>query len=206
MAEVKKYEEPRIGVFVCHCGTNIAGSIDVKAVMEYARTLPNVIVADDYQYMCSTPGQNKIAEAIDEQKLTGIVVAACSPRLHEPTFRNATKMGGLNPFRFEMANIREQNSWVHMHQPEEATEKAKDAVRIAVAKAALLEDLIPNPVWIDTRIGWTPGFKNRFSYDICVLPFVEGFFTRGRPFHSRKTQPTREKLFSSHTERKGLMV
>jgi len=149
MAEVKKYEEPRIGVFVCHCGTNIAGSIDVKAVMEYARTLPNVIVADDYQYMCSTPGQNKIAEAIDEQKLTGIVVAACSPRLHEPTFRNATKMGGLNPFRFEMANIREQNSWVHMHQPEEATEKAKDAVRIAVAKAALLEDLIPKSVPVE---------------------------------------------------------
>jgi len=87
MAEVKKYEEPRIGVFVCHCGTNIAGSIDVKAVMEYARTLPNVIVADDYQYMCSTPGQNKIAEAIDEQKLTGIVVAACiapSARAHVP--------------------------------------------------------------------------------------------------------------------------
>jgi heterodisulfide reductase subunit A len=149
MAEVKKNEEPRIGVFVCHCGTNIAGSIDVKAVMEYARTLPNVIVADDYQYMCSTPGQNKIAEAIDEQKLTGIVVAACSPRLHEPTFRNATKMGGLNPFRFEMANIREQNSWVHMHQPEEATAKAKDAVRIAVAKASLLEDLIPKSVPVE---------------------------------------------------------
>ncbi|NLB01371.1 MAG: CoB--CoM heterodisulfide reductase iron-sulfur subunit A family protein [Methanomicrobiales archaeon] len=149
MAEVKKYEEPRIGVYVCHCGTNIAGSIDVKAVMEYARTLPNVIVADDYQYMCSTPGQNKIAEAIKEQKLTGIVVAACSPRLHEPTFRAATKEGGLNPFRFEMANIREQNSWVHMHQPEEATEKAKDSVRIAVAKASLLEDLIPKSVPVE---------------------------------------------------------
>ena len=149
MAEVKKYEEPRIGVFVCHCGTNIAGSINIKAVQEYARTLPNVIVADEYQYMCSTPGQNKIAEAIKEQKLTGIVVAACSPRLHEPTFRAATKEGGLNPFRFEMANIREQNSWVHMHQPEEATEKAKDAVRIAVAKASLLEDLIPKSVPVE---------------------------------------------------------
>lgn len=149
MAEVKKYEEPRIGVFVCHCGTNIAGSINIKAVQEYAKTLPNVIIADDYQYMCSTPGQNKIAEAIKEQKLTGIVVAACSPRLHEPTFRNATKEGGLNPFRFEMANIREQNSWVHMHQPEEATAKAKDAVRIAVAKASLLEDLIPKSVPVE---------------------------------------------------------
>ena len=149
MAEVKKNEEPRIGVFVCHCGTNIAGSIDVEAVKEYAKTLPNVIVADDYQYMCSTPGQNKIAEAIKEQNLTGIVVAACSPRLHEPTFRNATKTGGLNPFRFEMANIREQNSWVHMHQPEEATAKAKDAVRIAVAKASLLEDLVPKSVPVE---------------------------------------------------------
>mgnify|MGYP001242953390 CR=1 FL=1 len=103
-------EKPRIGVFICHCGTNIAGSLDVYEVMDYAKTLPGVIVADEYQYMCSTPGQSKIANAIEEHNLNGIVVAACSPRLHEPTFRTATKVGGLNPFRFEMANIREQNS------------------------------------------------------------------------------------------------
>ncbi|MCQ8894350.1 MAG: CoB--CoM heterodisulfide reductase iron-sulfur subunit A family protein [Methanolinea sp.] len=136
----------RIGVYICHCGTNIAGSVDILAVQEYAKTLPNVAHVDNYQYMCSTPGQKKIEEGIKEHKLTGIVVAACSPRLHEPTFRTATKTGGLNPFRFEMANIREQGSWVHMHDREGATAKAKDAIRIAVAKAALLQDLVPKSV------------------------------------------------------------
>jgi len=149
MAEVKQKETPRIGFFVCHCGTNIAGSVDIQTVKEYAKTLPNVIVSDDYQYMCSTPGQGKIVDAIKEHNLTGIVVAACSPRLHEPTFRTATKEGGLNPFRFEMANIREQNAWVHMHDREGATEKAKDAVRIAVAKASLLQDLTPKSVPVE---------------------------------------------------------
>ena len=147
MAEKK--EQPRIGVFVCHCGTNIAGSIDIKEVVEYAKTLPNVVLASDYQYMCSTPGQNMVKDAIKEHNLTGTVVAACSPRLHEPTFRTTTKEGGLNPFRFEMANIREQNSWVHMHDKENATEKAKDSVRIAVAKASLLEDLYPKSVPVE---------------------------------------------------------
>jgi heterodisulfide reductase subunit A len=141
--------KPRIGVFICHCGTNIAGSIDIKAVEAYAKTLPYVVHADNYQYICSTPGQKKITDAIKEQKLTGTVVAACSPRLHEPTFRTATKEGGLNPFRFEMANIREQNAWVHMHDKEAATEKAKDAVRIAVAKASLLQDLTPKTVSVE---------------------------------------------------------
>ncbi len=145
-AETKK---PRVGVFICHCGTNIAGSIDINAVQEYAKSLSQVAYVDNYQYMCSTPGQGKIEKAIKENNLTGIVVAACSPRLHEPTFRTATKEGGLNPFRFEMANIREQNSWVHMHDREGATEKAKDAVRIAVAKAALLQDLFPKSVPVE---------------------------------------------------------
>jgi heterodisulfide reductase subunit A len=139
----------RIGVFVCHCGTNIAGVADVKAIVEYAKTLPNVAHAEDYQYVCSTPGQKKIEDAIKEKKLTGTVVAACSPRLHEPTFRRATKEGGLNPFRFEMANIREQGTWVHMHDKEGATEKAKDTVRIAVAKASLLQDLTPKSVPVE---------------------------------------------------------
>ena len=108
-------QEARIGVFICHCGTNIAGSMDIPAVQEYAKTIPNVAYVDNYKYMCSMPGQAVINKAIKDNKLTGVVVAACSPRLHEPTFRTATKEGGLNPFRFEMANIREQNSWVHMH-------------------------------------------------------------------------------------------
>jgi len=142
--------EPRIGVFLCHCGTNIAGSLSIDDVVNYAKTLPYVAIADQYQYMCSTPGQKKIDDAIKEHNLTGVVVAACSPRLHEPTFRTATKEGGLNPFRFEMANIREQNSWVHMHGMwDEATEKAKDQVRMAVAKATMLEDLIPKSVPVE---------------------------------------------------------
>jgi len=142
-------KETRIGVFVCHCGTNIAGSLDVEAVVEYAKTLPEVVHADHYQYMCSTPGQAKIIESAKEYNLTGVVVAACTPRLHEPTFRRATEEGGINPFRFEMANIRDQNSWVHMHDWEGATDKAKDQVRIAVAKAALLEDLFPKSVPVE---------------------------------------------------------
>ncbi len=142
-------KEARIGVFICHCGTNIAGSIDIKDVEDYAKTLPNVAYAANYQYVCSTPGQKIITDAIKEHNLTGTVVAACSPRLHEPTFRTATKEGGLNPFRFEMANIREQGSWVHMHDREGATAKAKDAIRIAVAKASLLQDLIPKSVPVE---------------------------------------------------------
>ncbi len=147
MAEAK--EQPRIGVFICHCGTNIAGSLSIEEVKEYAMTLPGVVAAEEYQYMCSTPGQSLIADAIAEHKLNGVVVAACSPRLHEPTFRTATQEGGLNKFRFEMANIRDQNSWVHMHDWEGATSKAKDQVRIAVAKARLLEDLEPKSVPVE---------------------------------------------------------
>ncbi len=142
-------QKPRVGVFICHCGTNIAGSMDLMAVQEYSKTIPGVAHVDNYQYMCSTPGQGKIEKAIKDHKLTGIVVAACTPRLHEPTFRTATKEGGLNPFRFEMANIRDQNSWVHMHDQVGSTEKAKDAVRIAVAKAALLQDLYPKSVPVE---------------------------------------------------------
>ena len=147
--EKKPAAKPRVGVFICHCGTNIAGSIDIEALQEYAKSLSDVAFADNYQYMCSTPGQNKVIDAIKEHNLNGVVVAACTPRLHEPTFRTASKEGGLNPFRFEMANIREQNSWVHMHDRKGATDKAKDAVRIAVAKAALLEDLFPKSVPVE---------------------------------------------------------
>jgi heterodisulfide reductase subunit A len=142
-------QKARVGVFICHCGTNIAGSMDIPTVEAYAKTIPNVAYVDNYKYMCSMPGQAVINKAIHDNKLTGVVVAACSPRLHEPTFRTATKEGGLNPFRFEMANIREQNSWVHMHDQEGSTDKAKDAIRIAVAKAALLQDLFPKAVPVE---------------------------------------------------------
>ena len=142
-------EELRIGVYVCHCGVNIAGVVDVEAVAEYAGTLPDVVVAKDYKYMCSDPGQQLIQDDIKELGLNRIVVAACSPRLHEPTFRRCVEEAGLNKFLFEFANLREQDSWVHMSQPEEATEKAKDLTRMATAKARLLEPLEPSVVDVE---------------------------------------------------------
>ncbi len=134
---------PRIGVYICHCGTNIAGVVDVEAVKRYAEKLPGVVVAKTYPYMCSEPGQNLIKEDIEAGLVDRVVVAACSPRLHEPTFRRVLKEAGLNPYLFEMANIREHCSWVHMREPGKATEKAKDIVRMAVAKARLLGPLQP---------------------------------------------------------------
>ena len=136
-------EEPRIGVFVCHCGLNIAGVIDVKAVTEYAKTLPNVVYAEHNPYTCADPGQESIRKAIKEYKLNRVVVAACSPRLHEPTFRRCVAEAGLNPYLLEMANIREHASWAHPSEPEKATEKAKEIVKMAVAKARLLRPLEP---------------------------------------------------------------
>ena len=134
-------QEPRIGVFVCHCGKNIGGVADVPKVAEYARTLPNVAYAEDNLYTCSADTQVKIKDKIKEHKLNRVVVAACTPRTHEPLFRNTLREAGLNPYLFEMANIRDQNTWVHMYQPEEATHKAKDLVRMSVTKARLLEPL-----------------------------------------------------------------
>ena len=136
-------EEPRIGVFVCHCGLNIAGVVDVEAVTEYAKTLPNVVHAEHYVYMCSEPGQQLIKKAIKEHRLNRVVVAACSPAMHEPTYQRAIEEAGLNRYLFEMANIREQVSWAHASWPDRATEKAKDLVRMAVAKARLLQPLTP---------------------------------------------------------------
>ncbi|MHA2233250.1 MAG: FAD-dependent oxidoreductase [Candidatus Hodarchaeales archaeon] len=130
----------QVGVFVCHCGTNIAGIVDIEEVIRYANTLPNVS-AKAYTYMCSEVGQNLIRENIDEEHLDAVVVAACSPRLHEKTFRKTISAGGLNPFLVEMANIREQDSWVHMKDPETATAKAKDLIRMAVGRASRLQPL-----------------------------------------------------------------
>ncbi|MHC4117943.1 MAG: FAD-dependent oxidoreductase [Planctomycetota bacterium] len=134
-------QEPRIGVFVCHCGRNIGGYADVPGIVEYARTLPNVVYAEDNLYTCSTDTQKHMTELIAEQDLNRVVVASCSPRTHEPLFRDTCRQAGLNEYLFEMANIRDQCTWVHMNEPEEATRKSKDLVRMAVAKAALLEPL-----------------------------------------------------------------
>jgi heterodisulfide reductase subunit A len=134
-------QEPRIGVFVCHCGINIAGVVNVPEVMEYAKTLPNVAYAERNLYTCSQDTQEKIKEKVKELKLNRVIVASCTPRTHEPLFQNTIREAGLNAYLFEMANIRDQCSWIHMHEPKAATKKAKDLVRMAVAKARLLEPL-----------------------------------------------------------------
>jgi heterodisulfide reductase subunit A len=142
--------QPRIGVYICHCGVNIAATVDVEQVSEFAATLPGVAVARNYLYMCSDPGQGLIQQDIQELGLDRVVVASCSPRMHEPTFRGAAQQVGMNPYYLEMANIREQCSWVHDDR-ERATEKAKWLVASVVSKAALLEPLE------DREVGVTPG-------------------------------------------------
>ncbi|MDI6839695.1 MAG: FAD-dependent oxidoreductase [bacterium] len=134
-------QEPRIGAFICHCGINIGGYVDVPSVVEYAKTLPNVVYAEDNLYTCSQDTQKRIVELIKEHKLNRVIVASCTPRTHEPLFRDTIREAGLNPYLFEMANIRDQCSWIHMKEPKEATEKAKDLVRMAVAKARLIAPL-----------------------------------------------------------------
>jgi heterodisulfide reductase subunit A len=134
-------EEPRIGVFVCHCGINIGSVVDVPAVREYAATLPQVAYVADNLFSCSEDTQHLLREAITEHKLNRVVVAACTPRTHEPLFQETIREAGLNRYLFELANIRDQDSWVHQAEPEKATEKAKDLVRMAVAKVSLLEPI-----------------------------------------------------------------
>jgi heterodisulfide reductase subunit A len=129
----------RIGVFVCDCGLNIAGSVDTDEVRQYAESLPDVVVSVKNRYSCSDPGQDEIKRNIQENRLNRVVVASCSPRLHEMTFRECISETGLNPYLLEMANIREHCSWVHADNKDMATWKAKDAVKMAVAKARLLE-------------------------------------------------------------------
>ncbi len=145
------FQNPRIGVFVCHCGLNIAGTVDVEAITEYARTLPDVVYTVHNRYTCSDPGQEEIRKAIKDHNLNRVVVAACSPRMHEFTFRRTVAEAGLNPYLFEMANIREHCSWCHPSKPEEATQKAKEIVKIAVAKARLLGPLQPIEVPVTNK-------------------------------------------------------
>jgi heterodisulfide reductase subunit A len=134
-------QEPRIGVFVCNCGINIGGVADVPAVRDYARTLPNVVHVEDNLFTCSQDTQDQMKKVIQDNNINRVVVASCSPRTHEPLFQETIRDAGLNKYLFEMANIRDQNTWVHMNNPEKATEKAKDLVRMAVAKAAYVEPL-----------------------------------------------------------------
>jgi len=132
-------DDLRIGVFVCECGTNIAGSVDVDKLVEDAKKMGNVVYTAKNRYMCSEPGQAEIKRAIQEEKLDRVIVAACSPRMHEPTFRQCVSAVGLNPYLVDMANIREQCSWVHMEDREAATKKARDIVKAYTARARYLE-------------------------------------------------------------------
>ena len=197
MAEEINNEELRIGVYVCHCGVNVGGVVDCPSVAEYAKTLPNVVHATDYKYMCSDPGQAMIQEDIKEKNLNRIVVAACSPRLHEPTFRRCVEEAGLNKFLFEFANLREQDSWVHMTQPAEATAKAKDLTRMAVAKARLLEPLEASKVAVDKKClvigGGVAGIQS--ALDLADMGFKTYMVERnptigGRMGQLDKTFPT----------------
>ena len=134
-------QEPRVGVFVCNCGINIGGIINVPVLTEFVATLPGVVFADQNLFSCSADTQSKILAAIKENKLNRVVVASCSPRTHAPLFMETMQEAGLNPYLFDMANIRDQDSWVHMNEPEKALEKAKDLVQMAVARVTLLEPL-----------------------------------------------------------------
>jgi heterodisulfide reductase subunit A len=139
-------ENLRIGVFVCDCGLNIAGTVNTAEVAKYSETLDDVVAVVRNKYTCADPGQNEIKKAIIEYKLNRVVVASCTPKIHEPTFRQCVAEAGLNPYLYEMANIREHCSWVHQNEKELATEKAKDLIRSAVARARVLEPQIESEV------------------------------------------------------------
>lgn len=159
--------QPRIGVFICHCGTNIAGKVNVAEVIEFASKLDNVAVAKDYKFMCSDPGQELIKQSIKENNLNRVVVASCSPLMHEPTFRGVTAEGGLNPFYFQMSNIREHCSWV-TEDPEKATKKAKALISAAVRRVALHDPLAKKAVPVRPEIlivgGGIAGIQAALTY------------------------------------------
>ena len=144
-------EEPRVGVFCCACGANIGRVVDVPGVVDYALTLPNVVHAEKTLFACSTENAQKIAEAIKEKGLNRVVVAACTPKTHEPLFRETLREGGINQYFFDMANIREHDSWVHSREKEDATAKAKDIVRMSVARSSLLQPLEEFKLPVDKR-------------------------------------------------------
>jgi len=166
-------EEPRIGVVICHCGTNIASTVSINEVKEYIRTLPNVIYCENIIYACSEDSSKKIQDAIEQNNLNRFVVASCTPRTHEPLFRETCQAAGLNPYLFEFANIREHCSWVHRNEPKEATEKAKEIIRAAVARARLLKPQKPGKIGVTQRAlvigGGVTGMEA--AYNIARLGF-----------------------------------
>jgi heterodisulfide reductase subunit A len=159
--------QARIGVFVCDCGTNIAGKVNVAEVVKFASTLDNVIVAKEYKFMCSDPGQELIKQSIKDNNLSRVVVASCSPLMHEPTFRGVTAEAGLNPFYFQMSNIREHVSWV-TEDPNQATKKAKALVSAAVRRVALHDPLTKKEVPVRPEVlivgGGIAGIQAALTY------------------------------------------
>ena len=145
-------QDVKVGVFLCKCGKNIAGSVDIDKIAEQVKDLPNVELVQVNTYTCSDPGQVEIETAIKEQGIDKIVVSACSPRLHGPTWKKLMKRSGMNPEVVEVANIREQCSWVHLHDKEEATVKAMELTEMAVAKAAMLEPAEATVVPVEKRV------------------------------------------------------
>jgi heterodisulfide reductase subunit A len=141
----------RIGVYVCRCGLNIAKTVDCEKIAQTVADNPDVVVSKDITYACSEPGQMEIRNDIHEHNLDRIVVASCSPRLHEPTFRRMMQQADLNPFLLEMTNIREQCSWVHMNEPDAATQKAEDLVQMSISRARLLSPLFEQPIPLTKR-------------------------------------------------------
>lgn len=141
----------RVGVFLCHCGTNIAGVVNIPQLAEETKKFPFVAHVEENKYCCSEPGQEAIIKAIKENKLDRVVVASCSPRMHEGTFQTAIQKAGLNPYMLEMANLREHCAWVHSKEPELATKKAIDLVRKAVAKTAKVEPLFEDYIDITKK-------------------------------------------------------
>jgi heterodisulfide reductase subunit A len=167
-------EKLRIGVFVCDCGLNIAGTVDTEAVAKYSETLDDVVAVVRNKYTCADPGQNEIKKAIKEHQLNRVVVASCTPKIHEPTFRQCVAEAGLNPYLYEMANIREHCSWVHQDEKEKATEKAMDLVRNAVARARMLEPQLEAEVpvlpWLSVVV-W-PVSNLRWIWQMPVIRFI----------------------------------
>ncbi len=166
-------EPPRVGVFVCHCGINIAGTVDVEAVVEHARGLPDVVWAEDLLFTCSQDSIALIKERVGEHQLNRVVVASCTPRTHEPLFQNTIREAGLNPHLFEMTNIREQSSWVHRELPERATDKACDLVSMAVAKARLLRPVPARHFEVDPRALVIGGGLAGMTASLCLA--AQGF-------------------------------
>ena len=201
---------PRIGVFVCNCGINIGGYLDVPAVVEYAKSLPHVVFADENLFSCSQDSQEAMKDVMHEHGLTRVVVASCTPRTHEPLFRETCREAGLNPYLFEMANIRDQCSWVHMDDPQAATEKAKDLVRMAVARARTHEPLTPTTFEVIPKAliigGGLAGMTAALSiadqgFDVCLVEREAQLGGRLREIHYTISGSDAKALLSSHIQK-----